>query len=102
MAAEESGLPDVPARVVVGPGGGRDGVRIQAAIDLVSSMTPDANGFRGAVLLERGRYTIDADLRIAASGVVLRGTGTGEDGSVLVAAGTSRRSLIVVSGQRRA
>ncbi len=31
---------------------GATGVRIQAAIDLVSSMAPDANGFRGAVLLE--------------------------------------------------
>ena len=93
-------LPDVPARIVVGPGGGRDGTRIQAAIDLVSSMTPDANGFRGAVLLEAGRYTIDADLRIAASGVVLRGSGAGEAGTVLTAAGTSRRSLIVVSGDQ--
>ncbi len=91
-------LPDVPARIVVGPGGGRDGTRIQAAIDLVSSMTPDASGFRGAVLLETGRYTIDRDLRIAASGVVLRGSGPGEAGTVLTAAGTSRRSLIVVSG----
>jgi hypothetical protein len=91
-------LPDLPARIVVGPGGGRDGTRIQAAIDLVSSMTPDASGFRGAVLLEAGRYTIDTHLRIAASGVVLRGSGTGENGSVLIAAGTSRRSLIVVSG----
>jgi hypothetical protein len=92
-------LPDVPARVVVPPGGGRDQVRIQAAIDLVSSMPPDANGFRGAVLLEAGRYVIDSDVRIVASGVVLRGSGSGEDGSVIVAAGTSRRSLIVVSGR---
>jgi len=91
-------LPNVPARVVVGPGGGRDGTRIQAAIDMVSSMPPDASGFRGAVLLEAGRYVIDSDVRIVASGVVLRGSGSGEDGSVIVAAGTSRRSLIVVSG----
>ena len=91
-------LPDVPARVVVGPGGGRDGARIQAAIDLVSAMAPDADGFRGAVLLEAGRYTIDTDLRIAASGVVLRGSGPDEGGTVLTAAGSSRRSLIVVSG----
>jgi hypothetical protein len=91
-------LPDVPARVVVSPAGRRDRVRIQAAIDLVSSMPLDVNGFRGAVLLEPGRYVIDSDLRIAASGVVLRGAGTGENGSVLVADGTSRRSLIAASG----
>ncbi|HEY3384641.1 MAG TPA: DUF6298 domain-containing protein [Vicinamibacterales bacterium] len=102
-------LPDVPARIVVPPlssprtGGtsGRlgDRARIQAAIDLVSSMPADGNGFRGAVLLEKGTYFIDGGLRIATSGVVLRGAGRGEDGSVLVATGTSRRSLIVVAGQ---
>jgi hypothetical protein len=111
-------LPSVPVRVVVPAstgwspgssdpgskdpglhGGRRDRERIQAAIDLVSSLPPDAAGFRGAVLLEKGRFVIDTDLRISASGVVLRGSGSGEDGTVLVAAGTSRRSLITVSGQ---
>ena len=91
-------LPDVAARIVVGPGGGRDGQRIQAAIDAVSAASPGANGFRGAVLLEKGIYTMDGALAIRASGVVLRGFGRGEDGTVLVAAGTSRRALITMAG----
>ncbi len=91
-------LPEAPVRVIVGPAGVRDRARIQAAIDVVSALPPDAQGVRGAVLLEPGRYEIDSDLRISASGVVLRGSGQGDDGTVLVATGVSRRSLVVVSG----
>ncbi len=91
-------LPDVPARITVAPAGNADRQRVQAAIDLVSSMPAGADGFRGAVLLEEGTYDIDTSLRIAASGVVLRGSGAGEDGTALVASGTSRRSLLVLAG----
>lgn len=91
-------LPDVPARLVVGPGGGRDGARIQAALDAVARLPVDANGFRGAVLLEPGTYEVDGSLAIAESGVVLRGAGPTEGGTTIVATGTSRRSLIIVAG----
>ncbi len=93
-------LPAVPARVVVAPVDGDDGARIQIAIDAVSDLAPDANGFRGAVQLEAGRYEIAGQLRIAASGVVLRGAGSGQGGTVLVATGTGRRALISISGTR--
>jgi hypothetical protein len=92
-------IPDVPVRTVLGPEGGAHRQRIQAAIDAVSAMPPDASGFRGAVLLRPGEYLIDTSLRIAVSGVVLRGSGTAENGTRLVAAGTGRRSLIVVGGR---
>jgi hypothetical protein len=92
-------IPDVPAKIYLGPGDGDQRGRIQAALDLVSAMPPDSEGFRGAVLLRKGTYRIDSQLRIRASGVVLRGEGDGEDGTVLVAAGTSRRALIVVEGE---
>jgi hypothetical protein len=91
-------IPDVPVKVVVGPGGGAHRQRIQAALDIVSGLQPDANGFRGAVLLEPGEYRIDTQIRVAASGVILRGSGTGDGGTVLVATGTSRRSLVLVGG----
>jgi hypothetical protein len=92
-------IPRVPARVVVGPVEGDDGARIQLALDAVSARTPDANGFRGAVQLRAGRFEVTGQLRIPASGVVLRGAGTAEDdGTVLIAAGTDRRALIVISG----
>jgi hypothetical protein len=91
-------IPGVPARVVVKPAPGDATARVQAAIDYVSSLTPDAQGFRGAVLLTAGRYEIAGSLRIGASGIVLRGQGDGPDGTVLIATGTGRRPLIRVSG----
>jgi hypothetical protein len=91
-------LPIVPAKIFVPAGGGHDRERIQAALDLVSAMRPDAGGFRGAVLLSPGVFTIDTSLRIAASGVVLRGSGSGENGTVLRATGVSRRTLIEIAG----
>lgn len=92
-------LPMLPAKVLVTPVAGDDGARIQAAIDHVSSLAPDANGWRGAVQLATGRYEIAGQLKISASGVVLRGAGRGPDGTTLVATGTDRRALIEVSGR---
>lgn len=49
--------------------------QIQSAIDRIESLALDANGFRGAVLLDEGQYTISSSLFIRKSGVVLRGSG---------------------------
>ncbi|MGI2297038.1 discoidin domain-containing protein [Paenibacillus sp. GXUN7292] len=89
-------LPDVQAKVVVEPGPGDDTARIQAAIDQVSAMPLDANGFRGAVVLKVGTFEIASTLYINQSGVVLRGMGEDEDGTILLGTGTSRRNLIEV------
>lgn len=94
-------LPSVVARVRVAPVEGEDGARIQAAIDHVSGLAPDADGRRGAVELEPGRYEVAGQLKITASGVVLRGAGSEEAGSVLVATGTERRALIEIAGNDR-
>ena len=94
-------LPVVAARVQVLPVPGDDGPRLQAAIDFVSGLAPDAAGFRGAVQLAAGRYEIEGQLKIRASGVVLRGVGPGESGSVLVATGQGRRPLIELGGNDR-
>ncbi len=92
-------LPEVPARVLVSPAEGDDGARIQAAIDQVAKFAPDAIGLRGAVLLAPGRYEIAGQLKITGAGIVLRGSGAGEDGTVLVATGAGRRALIEVAGR---
>jgi hypothetical protein len=57
--------------------------RIQAAIDKVAAMEPDADGSRGAVLLKKGTYYVKGGLTVR-SGVVLRGEGDGEDGTILI------------------
>jgi hypothetical protein len=100
-------LPNVPVKATVEPMPGDATARIQAAIDQVSSLAPDASGFRGAVLVKKGSYLIDGSLYIRTSGVVLRGEGQNENGTVLIATlhpdkGTSKRSLIIVGSQAQA
>ncbi|MES2920144.1 MAG: DUF6298 domain-containing protein [Verrucomicrobiota bacterium] len=91
-------LPDVTPRLLVKPGTGDAGSRIQAAIDQMATLKPDAAGLRGAVLLAPGRYEIAGQVKITASGVVLRGSGNGESGTILVATGTGRRALLEIAG----
>src|SRR5215510_15996345 len=91
-------LPNVQARVVLEPADGDNSSRIQAAIDQVSAMPQNAEGIRGAVLLKRGRYEVGTTLVIRASGVVLRGEGQGEDGTVLFATGTAKRNVLEIRG----
>jgi Family of unknown function (DUF6298) len=92
-------LPRAAVQVVVTPVAGDNGPRIQAALDYVASLPVARDGLRGAVLLARGRYEIAGQLRLTAGGVVLRGQGDGPDGTVLVASGDGRRTLIVIAGR---
>lgn len=94
-------IPFAVAKIRVAPVEGDDGARIQAAIDYAGALPLDVEGLRGAVELEPGRYEIAGQLKITASGVVLRGAGSGKGGSVLVATGTDRRALIEIAGQDR-
>ncbi|SFL59396.1 S-layer homology domain-containing protein [Paenibacillus sp. 1_12] len=87
-------LPDVQARVAIEPGVGDDTARIQDAIDYVSELPMQSDGFRGAVLLKKGRYDINGELFIRKSGVVLRGQGEGEKDTILYATGTTRRYIL--------
>jgi hypothetical protein len=72
-------LPTVPAQINLLPTGADDTAAIQHAIDTVSARPLDANGSRGAVQLAPGVFHCSAALTIAASGVVLRGAGSGAD-----------------------
>jgi hypothetical protein len=94
-------LPDVPVRATVRPGEGDDGERIQAAIDQVAQLDLDENGFRGAVLLERGQFQVADSIHIRASGIVLRGEGQDEGDTIIRATGTRKRDVIIVAGEGR-
>ena len=98
-------IPDVagtidPARIVnVSPAAGDSMGVIQAAIDQVEAMLPDANGFRGVVQLSAGEFQISDQLTILESGIVLRGVGDGDNpatDTILRGTGTAKRSLVVV------
>ena len=83
-------LPEVPVKRIVKPSGDADDTKlIQAAIDEVAKLPADANGFRGAVLLGPGAFPCAATINITASGVVLRGSGSGGD----------QRSTIKMTGE---
>lgn len=99
-AAQERPIPTVPVRVVVEPQPGDSTERIQAALDYVGTLPPDTNGLRGAVLLLAGRHEVAGGLVITNSGVVLRGQGMGKDGTLLVATGVDRRTLIRIVGRQ--
>jgi hypothetical protein len=69
---------------------------IQKAIQYVENLPMNAKGFRGAVLLDRGIFTLNQSLTIQASGVVLRGSGEGE--TILRKNGFDRGACIRLEG----
>ncbi|MGF2411067.1 DUF6298 domain-containing protein [Ferruginibacter sp.] len=99
--ASEQSIPDVAVKVVVPVAKGDATLRIQSALDYVATLPVDANGFRGAVLLQKGTYEVLGQLRITASGVVLRGSGMDAKGTTIIGAGTGRLALIKIVGQNK-
>ncbi len=96
--ASEKPIPFVAAKATV-PLVKGDATRIiQAAINHVASLPLDENGFRGAVVLQKGTYTVYGQLLINASGIVLRGSGASSNGTVLLGAGEDRQTLIKIAG----
>lgn len=94
--ASETAIPDVANAVYVECGDGDMHDILQKAIDYVSSLKPDKNGRRGAVLLGAGTFNIDKPLRICASGVVLRGSG--QDKTTIIKRGIDRGALLYIEG----
>lgn len=83
-------IPTVPVKETVWPVAGDNTANIQAAIYKVSALPLDRYGFRGTVLLRAGYYRMATPILIQASGVVLRGEGMGDTGTVLIGTGTGR------------
>ncbi|MBC7947382.1 MAG: pectate lyase [Chitinophagaceae bacterium] len=95
--ASEKPIPTVPVRVVVPITKGDATHRIQAALDHVASLPVDANGFRGAVLLQKGNYEVSGQLRLTAPGIVLRGSGV--KNTTITGTGLGRHTLIEIAGK---
>lgn len=85
-------IPKVAVQQTVKPSGGDDTKAIQDAIDAVSKL-PITSGVRGAVLLSPGTFEVAGALSIGASGVVLRGSGSGSSGTTLHVTGAPRTVL---------
>lgn len=97
--AGEQAIPDVAVKVVVPASDGDATLHIQSAVDYVSKLPADAQGMRGAILLQKGKYKVQGSVKFHTSGVVLRGSGFGDDGTVIIGAGKDRLTLIQVSGK---
>ena len=98
MASNEP-IPAVPVKIVVPVAKGDATHRIQSAIDYVSSLSADKNGVRGAVLLQKGIYSVSGQLKLTTSGVVLRGSGMGANGTVIIGKGKDRETLVRIFGK---
>jgi hypothetical protein len=79
-----STIPYVAVKETVWPVLGDNTANIQAAIDRVSALPVDAEGFRGTVLIKMGIYELGSPLFVKASGVVLRGEGMSDIGTILI------------------
>ena len=95
----EEALPDVAVVLEISPIAGDNTAHIQAAIDEVEALTLNANGHRGTLLLLPGEYSVSGELIINSSGVVLRGSGDGENATsntIIIGAGNipDERTLI--------
>ncbi|WEK21031.1 MAG: hypothetical protein P0Y49_07750 [Candidatus Pedobacter colombiensis] len=91
-------LPELPVKVTVKPLSDANAdctALIQAAIDQVSAMPLDKNGFRGAVLLAPGTYPCSKTIKIMADGVVLRGSGKSATGSIISMSGDKHVAIIL-------
>ena len=95
-AASEEAIPDVAIKIVVPVSKGDATHRIQSAIDYVAALPADEKGFRGAVLLQKGNYRVDGQLKMLSSGIVLRGSGKE---TIVTGAGKDRETLIMVAGK---
>jgi len=77
-------LPHVQIKAIVWPVPGDNSERLQKIIDSVSALPADANGFRGTILLKMGQYNLEKPISIKASGLVLRGEGMTDIGTILI------------------
>lgn len=94
------GIPVVKVvKTITAPASGDARQLIQDAIDEIARMTADSEGIRGAILLKKGIYAVSGTLKINTGGIVLRGEGEDESGTVLVATGAEKRTLLLISGK---
>ena len=77
-------IPIVQPKATVWPVPGDNSDHLQKIIDSVSALPLDAFGFRGAILLKMGEYNLEKPIYIKASGIVLRGEGMSDIGTILI------------------
>ena len=101
-AGYESGGVAIPANQIVRTNltalAGDNTAAIQAALNYVSALAPDANGSRGVVLLAPGTFTIGGSLTITNGGVILRGSGNNTNAGTILLVTNFARNVLTVQG----
>jgi hypothetical protein len=93
-------VPRVAVKKEVSPSGVEDSAAIQAAIDSVAAL-PLADGLRGVVLLRPGTFHCAKPIVLSNDGVVLRGSGTGKDGTVIEMTGSPHIAVSILGDRLR-
>ncbi len=92
-------FPETEVAITLSPKtSGDDTGRIQEALDKVARKSSEKRP--KAVLLKKGTYRVADTLTIKNSGVVLKGEGQNEDGTVIIATGNKKRTLIQIRGDK--
>lgn len=95
----EKEIPDIQAVEILEAKTGDNREQIQNAVDRIAKLNPDKNGFRGALLLKKGVYKVDGTIFIRSSGIVIKGEGSAENGTVIIETATKQRDLFKFSGR---
>lgn len=96
-------IPFLPFIKTIGPVAGDNTNNINNALFETALSPADANGFRGALLLLPGIYEVSGTIKLQFSGVVLRGSGDGDDpasNTIIKGVGDSphQRSVLLAGG----
>jgi hypothetical protein len=98
----ENGEKEIPVVKIVKellPVPGNNHALIQAAINEVGALPANSDGYRGALLLKAGTYKIGGQINITKSGVVIRGEGIGNGGTILIDTLLVKNDMIIISGE---
>ncbi len=98
-ASGEKEIPDIEVVESINAAKGDNTKLIQNAIDRIGIRPPDKNGFRGAVLLKKGTYRVDGTILIKNSGIVIRGEGSGSDGTLIIETASLKTDLFSFRGE---
>lgn len=91
-------LPVVPVKRTVKPSGGNNDAKlIQIALDEIAAM-PLQNGFRGTLLLSPGVFICSAPLIISTNGIIIRGSGSGRNGTTIKMVGSPHTAIVIGRG----
>lgn len=73
----------IPTVLTLTPSGGNDTNQIADALAKFADLPADERGIRGALLLKAGDWKVTGPIYIKTSGVIIRGEGSGLDGTVV-------------------